>query len=93
MPTTELRRRLIALPGIGPYAAATLLGILGRHDFIPVDTEAMSVVSTHFYEGASVTAKEINAVFERFGQFKGLAYWFWDYAGMQTGPMEQWEAR
>jgi 3-methyladenine DNA glycosylase/8-oxoguanine DNA glycosylase len=88
IPTDALRRALITLPGIGPYAAATLLGILGRHDFIPVDTEAMSAVSEHFFAGKPVTAKEINAVFERFGKFKGLAYWFWDYAGLQAGPME-----
>jgi 3-methyladenine DNA glycosylase/8-oxoguanine DNA glycosylase len=79
IPTVELRRRLLALPGIGPYASAALLALLGRHDFIPIDTEAVAAVSQHFYGGAPVGAKEINAVFDAWGEHKALAYWFWDY--------------
>jgi 3-methyladenine DNA glycosylase/8-oxoguanine DNA glycosylase len=81
LPTPELRKRLLALPGIGPYAAAALLAMLGRHDFIPIDTEAVSAVSNFFYGGTKVGEKEINAVFERWGKHKALAYWFWDYSG------------
>jgi 3-methyladenine DNA glycosylase/8-oxoguanine DNA glycosylase len=79
LPTLEVRKRLIALPGIGPYAAAALLALLGRHDFIPIDTEAVSAVSNHFYGGRKVGEKEINAVFEKWGEHKALAYWFWNY--------------
>jgi 3-methyladenine DNA glycosylase/8-oxoguanine DNA glycosylase len=92
LPTPDLRKALLDLPGIGPYAAATLLGILGRYDYIGVDTEAVSIVSKHFHNGESVGAKEIDAVFARWGKFKSLAYWFWDYAGMQQAPMEAWES-
>lgn len=83
VPTLALRKQLLALPGIGPYAAATLLGLLGRHDFIPIDTEAVSAVSNHFYGGAPVGAAEINAVFEKWGAYKSLAYWFWDYSPLE----------
>lgn len=93
LPTDVVRRKLIALPGIGPYAANTLLAILGRYDYIGVDTEAVSVVSEHFYHGKPVSEKEINAVFAGWGKYKALAYWFWDYAGMQQAPMEAWEAK
>jgi 3-methyladenine DNA glycosylase/8-oxoguanine DNA glycosylase len=92
-PTEEVRRDLLALPGIGPYAAATLLGILGRYDFIGVDTEAMSLVSKGFYGGQPIGTKEIEAVFARWGKFKSLAYWFWDWAGQQQSPMEAYEER
>lgn len=85
-----MRRDLLALPGIGPYAAATLLGILGRYDFIGVDTEAISAVSKAFYDGQPIGAKEIEAVFARWGKFKSLAYWFWDWNGQQQSPMEAW---
>jgi 3-methyladenine DNA glycosylase/8-oxoguanine DNA glycosylase len=81
--TLDVRKRLIALPGIGPYAAAALLALLGRHDFIPVDTEAVSAVSKFFFDGKKVGEKEINAVFEHWGEHKALAYWFWDYSGEQ----------
>ncbi len=91
--TDEVRKSLLALPGIGPYAAATLLGILGRYDYIGVDTEAVSAVSQGFYDGRPVGEKEVNAVFVKWGQYKALAYWFWDFAGQQQSPMEAWEAK
>ena len=37
--TEELFRSYLTLPGIGPYGAAHLLAMDGRHDFIAVDTE------------------------------------------------------
>jgi 3-methyladenine DNA glycosylase/8-oxoguanine DNA glycosylase len=91
--TDELKRKLIDLPGIGPYAANTLLMFLRRYDHIGVDTEAVSLVSKHFYSGRPVGEKEINDAFAKWGKYKSLAYWFWDYAGMQQAPMEAWEAK
>lgn len=91
-PTEDLRRALLALPGIGPYAAATLLGLLGRYDYIGVDSEAMSAVSKGFYDGRPVGAKEVEAVFGKWGRYKALAYWFWDFDGQGQAPMEAWEA-
>ncbi len=78
-PTEALRRDLRALPGIGPYAANTLLNCLGRHEHIGVDTEAVAAVSRHFFAGRKVGAAEINAVFDKWGRYKALAFWFWDY--------------
>lgn len=92
-PTLEVRKELLALPGIGPYAAATLLGFLGRYDFIGVDTEAVSAVSNGFFNGQPVSEKEINAVFARWGKYKALAFWFWDYTGQQQMPMEVWDEK
>ncbi len=92
-PTDALRKDLIKLPGIGPYAAATLLSLLGRYDYLTVDSEAVSVVSKRFYAGQPVGEKEVYAVFGKWGKFKQLAYWFWDYEGMGQTPMDDWEAR
>lgn len=79
LPTPELRKRLLAIKGIGGYAAANLLMILGRYDFIPVDSWAMSLVSKEWYGGQPVGQKEVEAAFERWGEWKGLVYWFWDW--------------
>jgi 3-methyladenine DNA glycosylase/8-oxoguanine DNA glycosylase len=92
-PTEQVRKDLLALPGIGPYAAGTLLGILGRYDFIGVDSQALSAVSKGFYNGEPVGPKEIEAVFGRWGKYRSLAYWFWDWEGQQQAPMEAYEAR
>jgi 3-methyladenine DNA glycosylase/8-oxoguanine DNA glycosylase len=62
---------------VGGYAAANLLMLLGRYDSIPIDSWAHKMVSTHFFDGEPVTPGQIEAVFAPYGEFKGLAYWFW----------------
>ncbi len=80
LPTLELRKELLTINGVGPYAAANLLIILGRHDFIPIDSYALKMVSHEWYKGEPITAKEVEKRFEKWGEFKGLAFWFWDWA-------------
>ncbi len=79
LPTPELRKALMAIRGVGPYAAATLLMILGRPDFIPIDSWALKLVSHEWYRGRPVTARQVEKRFEKWGEYKGLAYWFWDW--------------
>lgn len=79
LPTLELRRELLTINGVGPYAAANLLMILGKHDFIPIDSYALKMVSNEWYRGEPITAKEVEKRFEKWGEFKGLAFWFWDW--------------
>ena len=79
LPTLELRKELLKINGVGPYAAANLLMLLGRHDFIPIDSYALKMVSHEWYKGKPITAREVEKRFERWGEFKGLAFWFWDW--------------
>jgi 3-methyladenine DNA glycosylase/8-oxoguanine DNA glycosylase len=79
LPTLELRKELMQIKGVGPYAAANLLLILGRSDFIPVDSWALKLVSHEWYGGKPVTAKDVEKRFEKWGEFKGFAFWFWDW--------------
>ncbi len=79
LPTLELRKELLTINGVGPYAAANLLLILGRSDFIPIDSWALKLVSHEWYRGKPITAREVEKRFEKWGEFKGLAFWFWDW--------------
>ena len=79
LPTLELRKELLKINGVGPYAAANLLLILGRSDFIPIDSWALKLVSHEWYKGKPITAREVEKRFEKWGEFKGLAFWFWDW--------------
>jgi len=79
LPTFELRKELLTINGVGPYAAANLLLILGRTDFIPIDSWALKLVSHEWYDGKPVTPKDVEKHFEHWGEFKGLAFWFWDW--------------
>lgn len=80
LPTPALRKGLLAIKGVGPYAAANLLMLLGRYDAIPIDSWALTVVSKEWHGGAPVGPAEVEAAFARWGQWKGLAFWFWQYA-------------
>jgi 3-methyladenine DNA glycosylase/8-oxoguanine DNA glycosylase len=78
--TADLRRRLLALKGVGGYAAANLLMLLEHYDFIPVDSWALKLVSHEWYDGEPVGQAEVETAFAHWGQWKGLAYWFWDWS-------------
>lgn len=80
VPTAQLRQRLLVIKGVGDYAAANLLVLLGRYDFVPVDSWALKMVSHEWYGGEPVGRAEVEAAFERWGEWKGLVYWFWDWS-------------
>ncbi len=79
LPSLELRKELMTIKGVGGYAAANLLMLLGRYDYVPVDSWALKVVSREFFGGAKVTPKQVLSTFEPWGKWQGLAYWFWDW--------------
>jgi 3-methyladenine DNA glycosylase/8-oxoguanine DNA glycosylase len=80
IPTPELRKQLLSIKGVGDYAAANLLVLLGRFDFIPVDSWAFKMVSHEWYGGEPIGRSEVEAGFEDWGDWKGLAFWFWDWS-------------
>jgi 3-methyladenine DNA glycosylase/8-oxoguanine DNA glycosylase len=79
LPTAELRKRLLAIKGVGDYAAANLLILLGHYDFLPVDSWAKMMVSREWHGGEPVGRAEVEAAFEHWGEWKGLAFWFWEW--------------
>ncbi len=85
LPTPQLRTELLAIKGVGPYAAANMLVLLGRYNFVPVDSWALRVVSHEWHEGEPVGPAEVEAAFAHWGAWKGLAYWFWDWSYLAQG--------
>lgn len=78
--TPELRKQLLAIKGVGDYAAAHLLMLMERYDWVPIDSWAMKMVSQEWHAGEPVGRAEVEAAFERWGRWKGLAYWFWNWS-------------
>lgn len=74
--THDLETFFRTLPGIGPYGAAHMLALEGRHDRIAVDTEFRRYVRTHHFGGEDVSDRELCAVYEKWGRWKYLAYWW-----------------
>ena len=79
--TTELYERLKSIKGVGQYGAAHILTLLGRYDYLGIDTWARKLVSERFFDGAPVTDREVQEVFAPWGEWRFLAYWFWDWEG------------
>ena len=73
--TAELFESYRTLPGIGPYGAAHLLAMDGRHDFIAVDTEFRRFVRDTYHGGRKVSDATMLRRYARWGRWKYLAYW------------------
>lgn len=79
LPTPELKKTLRGIKGIGDYAAANLLMMLGRADYLPIDSWARTMVSKEWHNGEPVTDKQVAETFAHWGEWQGMAYWFWDW--------------
>ena len=73
--TQELFRSYATLPGIGPYGAAHLLAMDGRHDFIAVDAEFRRFVRDRYHGGRKVADATLLRRYNKWGRWKYLAYW------------------
>jgi len=80
LPVEEVRQRLLSIKGVGNYAAANLLMLLGHYSYLTIDSWALKMVSHEWFDGESITPKEVEQAFEKWGQWKGLAYWLWDWS-------------
>lgn len=68
-------KHYLQYPGIGPYAAAHLLAMEGRHDFIAVDTEFRRFVRQRYHGGRAVSDAAMLRRYAKWGRWKYLAYW------------------
>jgi len=73
--TEELFASYRTLPGIGPYGAAHLLAMDGRHDFIAVDSEFRRFVRETYHKGRTVSDAAMLRRYAKWGRWKYLAYW------------------
>ena len=64
------------IKGVGPYAAATILMILGRYEHLAIDSEMRAFVSKKYYPDQPITEAQIRAIYAPWGKWQYLAYWF-----------------
>jgi 3-methyladenine DNA glycosylase/8-oxoguanine DNA glycosylase len=70
----EVEERLRELPGVGPYAAAHVMQLLGRHKRLVLDSWTRP---TYLRLAGKTRAKDtsIERAFARYGAYAGLAFW------------------
>jgi N-glycosylase/DNA lyase len=76
LPDEELAGRLLALPGVGPYAAAHIMMLLGRYSRLILDSWTRP---KYLRVSAAKQAKDttIERRFRRYGPYAGLAFWLY----------------
>jgi 3-methyladenine DNA glycosylase/8-oxoguanine DNA glycosylase len=74
--TAELKKKLLAVKGVGNYAAASMLMLLGLYDEIAADTVFRQFVSERYFGGEPVSDDEMLTVYQDWGKWQYLAYWF-----------------
>lgn len=74
-PSTEIRKQLLDIKGIGNYAAASMLMLLGRYDRIPVDTVFRDFIKVKYFSDKEFSEEEAISIYEEWGEWKYLAYW------------------
>jgi 3-methyladenine DNA glycosylase/8-oxoguanine DNA glycosylase len=76
--TADLEAEILELPGIGPYAAAHVLAVLGRYDRIGLDTVFRGFVKEKYFPKARKppTDKRMLKIYDKWGEWRALAYWF-----------------
>jgi 3-methyladenine DNA glycosylase/8-oxoguanine DNA glycosylase len=83
--TEEIRENLLAIKGIGSYAAASMLMLLGRYDHIPVDTVFRQFMTEKYFIDKPFSQLDALKVYDDWGQWKYLAYWF-DMINFESPP-------
>ncbi len=84
LPDEELERSLLALPGIGPYAAAHVMMLLGRYSRLILDSWTRPTYAR--LAGHPATDAEIIQRFAPYGRYAGLAFWLFLTRGWVEEP-------
>jgi 3-methyladenine DNA glycosylase/8-oxoguanine DNA glycosylase len=76
LPDDEVAARLLALPGVGPYAAAHVMMLLGRYTPLVLDSwtrpKYLKVSGARSAKDATIERR-----FRRYGPYAGLGFWLY----------------
>jgi N-glycosylase/DNA lyase len=74
LPDDEVALLLLALPGVGPYAAAHIMMLLGRYSRLVLDSWTRPKYAS-LNGGRKIKDSTIERRFRRYGPYAGLAFW------------------
>ncbi len=88
LPDTEVEERLLALPGVGPYAAAHVMMLIGRYSSLVLDSWTRPKY-TRLVGKKKVADSTIVRRFRRYGPYAGLAFWLFLTRDWVPEPAEE----
>ena len=78
LPDDEVAARLLALPGVGPYAAThIMLTSLGRYSRLVLDSWTRPTYAKLAGARRALKDATIERRFKRYGEWAGLAFWLY----------------
>lgn len=76
LPTDELFKQMRQVKGIGPYAAGNIMKLIGRYDYLGLDSWVRAQYYKQHRKGRTVKDSTIEKHYEKFGKWRGLIFWF-----------------
>ncbi len=76
LPDDDLAKQLLDLPGVGPYAAAHIMMLIGRHSRLILDSWTRPTYA-RLNGGRKAGDRTIERRFRRYGPYAGLAFWLY----------------
>lgn len=86
----EIESDIRALNGFGPYAAATLCRLLGRHSRLGLDSWSRKKIAELRFENRRVSDARVEKVYREFGAHAGLAFWLDVTRDWHSGREKLW---
>lgn len=88
LPEAEVEERLLALPGVGPYAAAHVMMLLGRYSRLILDSWTRPTYA-RIAGYKKVKDSTIVRRWRRYGRYAGLAFWLYLTRGWIDQPITE----
>lgn len=77
----DLVKAYTRVKGVGKTTANYLLSLAGHYDRMAIDSAVINYCGEHHFDGRKPSPKEVEALYESYGEWKALAWWFegWQY--------------
>jgi 3-methyladenine DNA glycosylase/8-oxoguanine DNA glycosylase len=75
IPADILLKELRSIKGIGEYAAGNLMKLLGRYDYLGLDSWVRSKYYELYHKGRKVSDQTIERNYQPYGKWRGLIFW------------------
>ncbi len=75
IPTKELFDLVRSLKGIGPYAAGNILKLLGRYDYLGLDSWCRAKFFEIYRNGRRGNDRTVEKFYQKYGKWRGLIFW------------------
>ena len=75
IPTDDLYHDVRSIKGVGDYAAGNLLKLLGRYDYLGLDSWVRAQYYKLHHRGRRVKDATIERRYASYGRWRGLVFW------------------